>query len=50
MSLHVIGHTFNVQLYKMLVGFVSKHVLILIIEEFERVNDVRFDNERCGCT
>ena len=49
MSLHVIGHTFNVQLYKMLVGFVSKHALILIVEEFDRVNDVGFDSECCGC-
>ncbi|XP_068492218.1 protein FAR1-RELATED SEQUENCE 4-like [Phaseolus vulgaris] len=49
MSLHVIGHTFNVQLYKMLVGFVSKHALILIAEEFDRVNDVGFDSECCGC-
>ncbi|XP_068492204.1 uncharacterized protein [Phaseolus vulgaris] len=49
MSLHVIGHTFNVQLYKMLVGFVSRHALILIAEEFDRVNDVGFDSECCGC-
>ena len=49
MSLHVIGHTFNVQLYKMLVGFIYKHVLILIAEEFDRINDVGFDSERCGC-
>ncbi|XP_068487177.1 uncharacterized protein [Phaseolus vulgaris] len=45
MSLHVIGHTFNVQLYKMLVGSISKHALILIAEEFDRVNDVGFDSE-----
>ena len=45
----MIGHTLNVQLYKMLVGFVSKHALILIAEEFDRVNDVEFDSERCGC-
>jgi len=45
----VIRHTFNVQLYKMLVGFVSKHALILIAEEFDRINDVGFDSECCGC-
>ncbi|XP_068492246.1 uncharacterized protein [Phaseolus vulgaris] len=49
MSLHVIGHTFNVHLYKMLVGFVSKHALILIAEEFDQVHDVGFDSECCGC-
>ena len=49
MSLHVIGHTFNVQLYKMLVDSISKHALILIAEEFDRVNDVGFGSERCGC-
>ncbi|XP_068475173.1 uncharacterized protein [Phaseolus vulgaris] len=36
-------------LYKMLVGFVSKHALILIAEEFDQVNDVGFDSECCGC-
>ena len=49
MSLQVIGHTFNVQLYKMLVSSISKHALILIAEEFDWVNDVGFDSERCGC-
>ena len=49
MSLHVIGYTFNLQLYKMLVGFISKHALILIVEKFDWVNDVGFDSERCGC-
>jgi len=33
----------------MLVDFVSKHALILIAEEFDQVNDVEFDSERCGC-
>jgi len=33
----------------MLVGFVSKHSLILIAEEFDRVNDVGFDSELYGC-
>jgi len=33
----------------MLVGFVSKHALILIAEVVDRVNDVGFDSERCGC-
>ncbi|XP_068498558.1 uncharacterized protein [Phaseolus vulgaris] len=36
-------------LYKMLVGYVSKHALILIAEEFDRVNDVGLDSECCGC-
>jgi len=33
----------------MLVGSIYKHALILIAEEFDRVNDVGFDSERCGC-
>jgi len=33
----------------MLVGFVSKHALIHIVEEFNRVNVVGFDSECCGC-
>ncbi|XP_068477247.1 uncharacterized protein [Phaseolus vulgaris] len=49
MSLHVIGNTFNVKLYSMLVGFVSKHALIRIAKEFDRVNVVGFDSEHCGC-
>jgi len=35
MSLHVVGHTFNVTLYKRLVGFVSKYALMNIVEEFD---------------
>jgi len=49
MSMHVIGHTFYVKLYKMLVDFVSKHTLIHIVQEFDRVNVVSFDTERFGC-
>jgi len=49
MSLHVIGYTFNVNLCKRLVSFVSKHALMHITEEFDRVNHVSFDSERCGC-
>jgi len=33
----------------MLVGFVSKHALIRIAKEFDRVNVVGFDSEHCGC-
>jgi len=49
MSQHVIGHTFNENLYKMLVDIVSKHALIRIVKEFDRVNVEDFYSERCGC-
>lgn len=32
-----------------MVGFVSKYALLLIVEEFDRIKHIRFDNEHCGC-
>jgi len=48
-SLHVVGHTFNMTLYKRLVGFVSKYTWMHIAEDFDRVKHIGFDSERCGC-
>jgi len=44
MSLHVVGHTFNLTLYKHLLGVVSKFALVQIAEEVLRVNEVGFDS------
>ena len=49
MSIHVVGHTFNLTLYKHLVRVVSKYALVQIAEEVLRVNDVGFDSQHCGC-
>jgi len=49
MSIHVIGHTFNLTLYKHLVGVVSKYALVQIAKEVLRVNEVGFDSQHCGC-
>jgi len=49
MSLHVVGHIFNVTLYKRLVGVVNKYALVHSAEEFDRVKHVGFDKEWCGC-
>ena len=45
--LHMVGY--NVSLYKRLVDFVSKHALMHIAEEFDRVKHVSFDSVHCGC-
>jgi len=49
MSLHVVGHNFNLTLYKHLLGVVSKYALLWIVEEVQRANHVGFDSEHCGC-
>jgi len=49
MSIHVVGHNFNLTLYKHLVGMVSKYALLWIAEEVQRANHVGFDSEHCGC-
>ena len=48
-SLHVQTHTFNKSLYEALLGMVSKYALVHISEEFNRVQFVGFDKEKCGC-
>jgi len=48
MSLHVVGHNFNLTLYKHLLGVVSKHALLWIAEEVLRAKHVGFDSEHCG--
>ena len=41
-------HTFNMDLYKKLQGFVSKHALVHIIEEFDCIHFVQvFSNVCC---
>jgi len=48
MSIHVVGHTFNVILYKHLIG--KQIHFEHIAEEFDWVKHVSFDSELCGCT
>jgi len=36
-------------MYKRLVGIVSRHALILIVDEVERVMHIGFDRGSCGC-
>jgi len=48
-SLHVMSHSFKVNMYKRLVGYESKHALLQISEEYDCLKHVGFDNERCGC-
>jgi len=45
MILYVVGHNFNITLYKHLVGVVSKYALAQIAEEVQRVKHVGFDSE-----
>jgi len=47
MSLHIVGHTLKVTLYKHLVGVVSTGALMHIAKEFDRVKHMDFDTE-CG--
>jgi len=42
--LHVVSHTFNMTLYKHLVGFVSKYALVHIAEEVLKVQHTGFDS------
>jgi len=49
MSLYVVGHTFNITLYKYLVIVASKYALMHIAKEFDRVKLIGFDKERCQC-
>ena len=49
MSLHVVSLTFNVTLYKHLIGYVSKYALVHIAEEFLKVQTTGFDSSHCGC-
>ena len=48
-SIHVVGHTFNVQLYKRLYGFVLRYALNHITNEVHRMQFVGVDTSRCGC-
>jgi len=48
MSLCIVGHSFNVTLYKCLGQVISKYVLMHIVEEFDLVKHVGFDIH-CGC-
>ena len=48
-STHVVGHVFNVTLYKRIIGMVSRYALNQIAVEFERVKCVGIDNSHCGC-
>jgi len=48
MSLNVATHSYNIPLYKGLLGLVSKYALVHIAEEFNKVNFIGFDNKKCG--
>jgi len=40
---------FKPSMYKWLVGYVSRHALGLIVEEFDRGKHIGFYSESCGC-
>ena len=48
-SLNVATYSYNIPLYKGLLGLVSKYALVHIAEEFNKVNFVGFDKKKCGC-
>ena len=48
-SIHFVGHSHNVTLYKRLREFVSRFALNHIEDELDRVKFVGVDNNRCGC-
>jgi len=48
-SAHVVGHVFKVNLYKKLLGMVSRYALNQIATEFEHVSYLGIDSSRCGC-
>ena len=47
--LHVMSHTFKLNIYKRPVGNMSKYVMLQIVEEFDLVKHVEFDCECCDC-
>jgi len=49
MSLNVATHSYNISLYKGLLGMGSKYALVHIAEEFNKVKFVGFDKKKCGC-
>jgi len=48
-SVHIVSHTFNVQMYKRLCGFVSRYPLSHIAHKVDRMKSVGVDMSRCGC-
>jgi len=48
-STHVVGHVFEVTLYKKLLGMVSRYVLNEIVAEYECVPYAGKNPSRCGC-
>jgi len=48
MSLNVATRSYNISLYKGLLGMVSKYALVHIAEEFNKVKFVGFDKKKCG--
>jgi len=48
-NIHIVGHTFNVQLYKRLRGFVSRYTLNHIANEVHRMQFIGVDMSRYGC-
>ena len=49
MSLNVATHSYNIPLYKGLLGLISKYALVHIAKEFNKVNFVGFDKKKYGC-
>jgi len=48
-SINLISDAYKGNMYKRLVGIVSRHALGLIANEFERVMHIGFDSGCCGC-
>jgi len=48
-STHVVGHVFEVTLYKRLLGMVSRYALNQIVAEFEHVHYAGKNPSSCGC-
>jgi len=48
-SIHVVGHTVNVQLYKRLCRFFSRYSLKHIAYKVHKMQFIGIDMSRCGC-
>jgi len=48
-NIHIVGHNFNVNLYKRLCECISRYALNHIVDEFDRVKFIGVNTLCCGC-
>lgn len=48
-NIHIVGHNFNVNLYKRLCECISRYALNHIVDEVHRMKFVSVDMSHCGC-